>query len=138
MNLCCRSLIKEPKMYLWDWSLVDDPGSRYENFISAHLYKAVHFWTDVGLGNYGLYFLRDKEKREVDFLVTKDNKPWFLVEAKSSNKLGISKNLYYYQEQIKAKHAFQVTMDMDYINIDCFSYTKPTIIPATTFLSQLV
>jgi len=44
------SLRKEPKLYLWDWSLVDDYGARVENFIASHLLKATHFWTDMGLG----------------------------------------------------------------------------------------
>ena len=69
-----RSLRKEPKIYLWDWSNIEDKGARCENMVAAHLLKAVHFWQDSGLGEYDLYFLRDKEKREVDFLVTKISK----------------------------------------------------------------
>ncbi len=80
-----RSLIKEPKFYLWDWALVDDPGRRFENLLASHLLKSVHFWTDFGFGQFDLYFIRDREKREVDFLVTKNKKPWFLVEAKLSH-----------------------------------------------------
>jgi len=70
-----RSLLKEPKYYLWDWSQCRDVGARNENFIASHLLKATHCWTDQGLGDYRLHFLRDKEKREVDFLVSKDNHP---------------------------------------------------------------
>ena len=72
-----KSLKKQPKLYLWDWSSVENSGAKYENFVASHLLKAVHWWTDIGLGNYGLYYLRDKMQREVDFLVTRDNKPWF-------------------------------------------------------------
>lgn len=133
-----RSLIKEPKTYLWDWVNVVDDGSRLENFVASHLLKAVHYWTDYGLGQYDLRFVRDKEKREVDFLVSRDNKPWFLVEVKSSSKGGISKNLSYFQEKTKAKHAFQVVFDMEYIPEDCFKHTEPIIVPARTFLTQLV
>lgn len=133
-----RSLLKEPKIYLWDWSDIEDVGQRAENFIAAHLLKAVHFWTDQGLGAYDLYFLRDKEKREVDFLVTKENKPWILVEVKYSDNASINRNLEIFQEQIKAKHAFQVIIDMPYVDVDCFSYHRPVIVPAKTFLSQLV
>ncbi|MBU4458152.1 MAG: AAA family ATPase [Candidatus Omnitrophica bacterium] len=133
-----RSLIKEPKTYLWDWINVDEEGSRAENFVASHLLKAVHYWTDCGLGQYGLWFVRDKEKREVDFLVSRDKKPWFLVEVKLSPKGGISKNLVYFQEKIKAKHAFQVVFDMEYISKDCFKHTEPIIVPARTFLTQLV
>jgi len=133
-----RSLLKEPKVYLWDWISVEDEGSRLENFIASHLLKAAHFWTDRGLGHYDLWFVRDKEKREVDFLVTRDKKPWFLVEVKSSSSAGINKNLVYFQEKIRAKHAFQVVFDMEYVPKDCFRHSSPVIVPAQTFLTQLV
>lgn len=133
-----RSLIKEPKIYLWNWAYVDSPGAKLENLVASHLYKAVQFWTDRGLGEYGLYYLRDKEKREVDFLVTKNRKPWFLVEAKSSGEKGISKWLYYFQEKLQVPHAFQIGFDLPYVNKDCFSVDGPVIVPAKTFLSQLI
>ena len=133
-----RSLIKEPKTYLWDWINVDEEGSRVENLVASHLLKAVHCWTDCGLGQYGLWFIRDKEKREVDFLISRDKKPWLLVEVKLSSKDGIGKNLIYFQEKIKPKHAFQVVFDMEYVSQDCFKHTGPIIVPARTFLSQLI
>lgn len=133
-----RSLLKEPKIYLWDWSDIDDIGKRAENFVASHLLKAVHLWTDQGLGHYDLYFLRDKDKREVDFLVTKDHKPWFLIEVKNSDSSRISPHLAVFQQQTQAEHAFQVIVDMDYVDVDCFSYNHPIIVPAKTFLSQLV
>lgn len=133
-----RSLIKEPKIYLWDWINVEEEGSRVENLVASHLLKAVHFWTDCGFGQYDLWFIRDKERREVDFLVSQDKKPWFLIEVKLSSKGGISKNLAYFQDKIKAKHAFQVVLDMDYIPRDCFKHSEPIIVPAQTFLTQLV
>jgi len=133
-----RSLIKEPKTYLWDWINVDEKGRRAENLVASHLLKAVHYWTDCGLGRYALWFIRDKEKREVDFLVSRDEKPWFLVEVKLSSKDGISKNLIYFQDKIKAKHAFEVVFDMEYIPKNCFEHTEPIMVPARTFLTQLV
>jgi hypothetical protein len=132
-----RSLLKEPKIYLWDWSLVEDEGARVENFIASQLLKACHYWIDKGLGQYDLYFLRDKEKREVDFLVTKNNQPWFLVEAKRSQG-PISPYLKIFQDQTNAKHAFQIILNAEYEDINCFSFDKPAIFPAITFLSQLV
>lgn len=133
-----RSLIKEPKIYLWNWALIEDRGSRLENFAASHLLKAVQFWTDCGFGEYGLYYLRDKEKREVDFLITKNRLPWFLVETKSSGDRGISRWLYYYQEKLKVPHAFQIGFDLPYVDRDCFSFNTPIIVPAKTFFSQLI
>lgn len=133
-----RGLIKEPKPYLWDWSLIDDEGEKAENFIASHLLKAVHFWNDRGLGEYSLHFIRDKDKNEVDFLVVKDKQPWFLVEVKKSHNHHISHQLIKFQEQLQAKHAFQVVIGLPYEDINCFKYHEPIIVPAMTFLSQLV
>ncbi|MEL6607035.1 MAG: ATP-binding protein [Bacteroidota bacterium] len=133
-----RSLLKDPKIYLWDWSVIHDEGARFENFIASHLLKACHFWTDTGLGQYDLFFLRTKDGKEVDFLVTKDAQPCFLVEAKLGKTTTLSKNLTYFHEQLATQHAFQVVHDMPYIERSCFDYTSPTIVPAATFLSQLV
>jgi predicted AAA+ superfamily ATPase len=77
-----RSLRKEGKMYLWDHSEVDAPGPRFENLVAAHLIKACDYWTDTGEGNFSLQYLRDKEKREIDFLIVRDRKPWLPIEAK--------------------------------------------------------
>lgn len=132
-----RSLVKEPKIYLWNWALIENVGSRLENFIASHLYKAVQLWTDCGYGEYGLYYLRDKDKREVDFLVTKNKKPWFLVEAKASS-TGISRWLYYYQEKLNVPHAFQVSFELPFVDKNCFDIKEPVIVPAKTFLSQLI
>jgi uncharacterized protein len=133
-----RSIIKEPKIYLWNYALIDDIGSKYENFTASHLYKAVQFWNDIGFGSYNLYYLRDKEKREVDFLVTQNNKPWFLVESKASSNHGISKHLYYYKEKLNVPHAFQLSFDLPYVDKDVFEYKDPIIVPAKTFFSQLI
>ena len=132
-----KSLRKQPKVYLWDWSVIQDVGKRVENFIASHLLKAVHYWTDMGFGNYGLHYLRDKLKREVDFLVVKDGVPWLLVEVKKSATQSLSPNLSYFQRVTGAQHAFQVTFEGDYVDRDCFEETRPTIVPAATFLSQL-
>lgn len=133
-----RALRKMSKVYLWDWSLLQDTGKRNENFVASHLLKATHFWTDSGMGDYDLFYLRDKEKREVDFLVTKNKSPWFLVEVKSSSTGKVSDALRYFQETLQVPHAFQVVLDMEYEEINCFNYKKPIIVPAVTFLSQLV
>jgi predicted AAA+ superfamily ATPase len=77
-----RSLTKERKLYLWDWSQVEDEGARFENTVAGHLLKAVHAWTDLGHGEFDLRYLRDKEKNEVDFVVTERNRPQALIECK--------------------------------------------------------
>ncbi len=133
-----RSLRKEPKWFLRDWSAIDDPGQKAETFIACHLLKAVEGWNDMGLGEFQLGYLRDINQREVDFVVVKNAKPWFLVEVKNSDGK-ISPSLKYYQEQLNVPFAFQVVVETDYVDADCFAATgKPLIAPAKTFLSQLL
>lgn len=98
----------------------------------------MHWWTETGQGSFGLHFVRDKQKREVDFLVTRDQQPWFLVEAKASEKAGLSDSLAYFQRQTGAAHAFQVAMDGEFVAQDCFAQRSPIIVPARTLLAQLV
>ena len=80
-----RALRKQPKLYLWDWSEVPDAGARFENLVASHLLKAAHFWTDSGVGTFELCYLRDREKREVDFLVVRNRKPWLMAECRLSD-----------------------------------------------------
>lgn len=132
-----RSLRKEPKYFPWDWSQTPGEGARAESFVASALLKAVHLWTDRGEGELGLFFIRDKEKREVDFVVVRDGEPWFLVEVKSSGKVGLSPHLAHFQQQTGAAHAFQVALDLPYVDRNCFERSEPIIVPARTLLSQL-
>ncbi len=133
-----RSLRKEPKWFLRDWSAIENPGEKAETFVACHLLKAVEGWSDMGLGNFQLNYLRDRNQREVDFVVIRDGKPWFLVEVKNSDK-AISPALQFFQKQLEAPLAFQVVVEADYVDADCFrSQNRPVIVPAKTFLSQLI
>lgn len=133
-----RSLRKEPKWFLRDWATIDDEGERAETFVACQLLKAVEGWNDMGLGSFELGYLRDKDKREVDFVVSRKGAPWFLVEVKLKEE-AIARSLRYYQEQTKAPFAFQVVVEADYIEADCFGKPRePLMVPARTFLSQLI
>ena len=133
-----RSLRKEPKWYLRDWAAIKDPGSRAETFVACHLLKAVQGWTDLGLGAFELCYLRDKEKRKVDFLVARDGKPWFLAEVKR-HEGSLSPALKRFQDRLGAPFAFQVLLAADYVEADCFAKPGgPMIVPARTLLSQLL
>ncbi len=132
-----NSIRKTPKWYLRDWASVEDDGKRAETLVACHLLKAVEGWTDLGYGDFSLNYLRNKQKKEVDFLVARDGKPWFLVEVKKSDK-SISDSLAFYQRQTRARHAFQVVLDSDYVNRSCFDCLTPTVVPAKTLLSQLL
>ena len=133
-----RSLRKEPKIYLWDWSKVQEDGARYENLVALTLLKTVTWWTEMGYGRFSLHHLRDKDRREVDFVVIRDRQPLLLVDVKASHKQTLSKNLGRYQEMTKAPYAVQVAFDAPYYDVDSVRLSKPTIVSARSFLSQLV
>lgn len=132
-----KSLRKEPRWFLRDWSGIEDPGSRLETLVGCHLLKAVELWEDLGYGKFELRYLRDKARREVDFVVIRDQKPWFLVEVKKAD-TRLSPSLAYYQQQTKARHAFQAVLDLDPVDADCFTRRDPVVVPLRTFLSQLL
>ncbi len=132
-----KALRKEPKWFLRDWSGLADEGARAETFVACHMLKAVEGWTDLGLGDFELRYLRDKQKREVDFLIVRDRHPWFLVEVKLAD-TGLSPSLAYYQAQIKVAHAFQAVIALPYEPADCFAVRQPVVVPAKTLLSQLL
>lgn len=131
-----KALRKEPRWYLRDWSGIADAGRRAETFVACHLLKAVEAWTDLGFGEFELRYLRDKEKREVDFAVIRDGEPWMLAEVKRSE-TALSPHLAHFQRQTGARFAFQVVLDMGTVRADCFTREEPCVVPARTPLSQL-
>jgi predicted AAA+ superfamily ATPase len=128
-----RGLKKMPKAYVWDSSLVKGPGPRFENLVASHLLKFCHFREDTEGYRMGLHLLRDVLGREVDFLVTCDRKPWFMVEAKLSGER-IDPSLHYYRDRLHVPWAYQVVFEgsRDFVEdgIRC--------LPAHRFLAALV
>lgn len=128
-----RGLKKMPKAYLWDGSLIEDRGARFENLVALHLLKLCHFLEDRDGHRVNLHYLRDTAGREVDFLVTWNHKPWFAVEAKVGDD-DIAPALGYYQSRLGIPHCYQVVLDgtTDYAkgNIRC--------LPASRFFAGLV
>jgi uncharacterized protein len=102
-----RAVKKEKKVYLWDWSACEDSGSRFENFVAGHLLKYCHFIEDTQGDAMELRFLRDTDKREVDFVVLKNKKPIFAVECKSGER-SLSPHIKYFKERTSIPKFYQV------------------------------
>jgi predicted AAA+ superfamily ATPase len=79
-----RTLRKERKTYFLNWTSVPEESKRFENFIAASLLKAAQVGTDLAHGRAELWYIRTFDKREIDFLLTLDDRPALLVEAKLS------------------------------------------------------
>jgi uncharacterized protein len=109
-----RAVKKEQKLYLWDWSIIPDSGPRFENFVASHLLKYCHFMEDTQGFEMDLRFLRDTDKREMDFVVLKDKKPLFAVECKTGEK-NINPSIFYFMERTQIPKFYQVhTEKRDY------------------------
>lgn len=130
-----RTLRTAEKVYLVDVTEIENPGARFENIVALHLWKLVDAWTDWGFGEFDLHYVRDREKREVDFLITDRRKPYALVEAKLSAR-DVDANLLYFTQRLKPKYAVQVVR-----NPQGFRSTMTTsgvmLTPAAEFLSLM-
>lgn len=80
-----RAIHKERKTYLFDYAQIDDAAARFENLVALELHRAVANWNDTGFGDFGLHYIRTKEGREVDFLVSEGKRPMLLIEAKQTD-----------------------------------------------------
>jgi uncharacterized protein len=78
-----RSLLKEPKYYFYDSGQVTaDDGIKLENIVACALQKELHLLEDTLGRRTSLHYLRDKEGREIDFLVVIDDQPILMIEVK--------------------------------------------------------
>lgn len=133
-----RAIKKEPKLYLWDWSEVAEPGARFENLIASHLLKYCHYLTDTGYGKYELRYLRNKEKKEIDFLILENGHPWFAVEAKLNEATAPSGNWESFLKHIPCKYAVQITQQKNVYKVIDLPTCKLLLISAQDFLGYLV
>lgn len=102
-----RSLRKAGKLYYWDYGGLNDESARFENLVASHLLKTCDFWTQTGEGDFALYFLRDKQKREVDFLVVRDGNPWLPIEVKLAERAP-DKSLFAYLSLLGLSRGLQI------------------------------
>lgn len=106
-----RSLKKDSKIYLYDWSMIESEGQRFENMVACHLKKMVDYYTDTGQAALSLRYLRDKDKNEVDFIILKNDKPLVSVEVKT-NELNLDKSFLKFRKKDKYPH-FQIVLTPD-------------------------
>ena len=107
-----RAISKPFKIYFYDNADVEgDEGAIFENLVATHLLKKIQFTEDSEGYRQQLYFIRDKEGREVDFAITKDKKLEFLIEAKWSEE-EVSKNLTYYSEKLNPMRSLQLVANL--------------------------
>ena len=96
-----RSLSKAKKIYFYDFAFIEPSkkGQRTENLVALHLLKYCTYMKENSPSKaLSLYYLRTKDQREVDFLLTKKKSPQFMVEVKIKD-TAFSKNLLYFHDK---------------------------------------
>lgn len=102
-----RAVKKEQKLYLWDWSSIEDAGAKWENLVASQLLKYCQYIEDTLGHTMELRYLRDTDKREVDFVVLKDRKPIMAIECKTGER-AISPHCLYFAERTPIPVFYQV------------------------------
>lgn len=113
-NRLSRSIRKERRVYFYDCAAAYDAsgGAQLENLVASALLKFVQFRKDTAGENWELYYLRDKEQREVDFLLTLNRRVDTLIEVKSAD-ADLSKSLQYYSERLRPRESIQLVWHLD-------------------------
>lgn len=122
-----RAAKKERKLYMWDWSLCDDPAARFENLVASQLLKYCHHFEDTEGENMSLRFLRDSTGREIDFVVVRGNKLVFAVECKTGER-DLSRNIPYFAARSNIPVFYQVHAGAKDIE---FAASRARILPLT-------
>lgn len=130
-----RAIKKEKKIYLMNPSIIEDSGNRMENIVAIELSRATQLWSDMGFGDFNLHYIRNKEKEEVDFLISESNKPKLLIEAKLSD-TNPSKSLIKFQRYLEVP-AIQLVLKKNTARIITNDKNKILIVSAPDWLGIL-
>ena len=128
-----KAVKKEKKLYLWDWSSINSSGAKFENLVASQLLKCCHFIEDSEGDSMELRFLRDSQKREVDFVVLKNKKPIFAVECKTGEG-SLSPHVRYFKERTPIPLFFQVHQG----HKDYAPESKIRVMPFLKFCSEIL
>lgn len=130
-----RALRKESKYYLWDWSVLENSGKLFENLVASHLLKFCHFISDISGYSVRLYYLRDTDKREVDFLIVWENKPWLIAECKLKPDGGLTP-LRYFADRLGITERYMIVREN---GVDYYEHNSDVrVLSANRFLNALV
>lgn len=128
-----RSILKDTKYYFFDTGQVEgDPGQRLENIMACALLAELQKIQDTTGKKTALHFLRDKEKREIDFLTLVDGRVSALVEVKWQD-TEISKNFSAFLKRLGPVPAYQIVHQLE----RRFSSPQVTLMGAASFLANL-
>lgn len=109
-----RSIRKDRRVYFFDCAAAydDSGGAQLENLVASSLLKFTQFRRDAAGESWDLFYLRDKEGREVDFVVSLNRRVHWLIEVKTSDgEIGTS--LKYYTAKLQPRESCQLVLNLD-------------------------
>lgn len=129
-----RAVKKEQKHYHFDWTLVENESLRFENLVACHLLKWIHYQQDAQGENLELRYFRDIDGREVDFIVTDNEKPIWAIECKW-NDASLTNGLKYLKAKFPQCEMWQISAmgEKDYISSEGIRVS-----PCLKFLEKLI
>lgn len=128
-----RAAKKERKLYMYDWSLCENPAARFENMVASHLLKHCHRREDGDGDRVELRFVRDARGRELDFVVIVNDRPAFAVKCKTGEQ-GLSRNISYFAPRTDIPCFYQVHMGTKDHEVDQYN---ARVLPLTTMARLL-
>jgi predicted AAA+ superfamily ATPase len=76
---------KMKKLFFYNYALLQDESAKFENYVALELKVRIDLWNLLTKDKYDLFFIRNREGKETDFLIVKNSKPFFLCEVKLKN-----------------------------------------------------
>jgi predicted AAA+ superfamily ATPase len=112
-NRLSRSIRKDRRIYFFDCAAAYDEtgGAQLENLVASSLLKYSQFRKDAAGESWEILYLRDKESREVDFVVTFNRRVHWLIEVKASDQ-SLSTSLRYYTEKLRPHESLQLVLNL--------------------------
>lgn len=123
---------KSPKIYFFDYGLIEDRAARIENLVALSLLKEIHYALDAKGLPFDLHFVRNKQKKEIDFLITKFKKPHLLLEVKESDS-EVSENFAVFSKYFPEIKKIQLVKNL---NRGFISKSNIHVIPMHEWLSE--
>jgi predicted AAA+ superfamily ATPase len=113
-NRLSRSIRKDRRVFFFDCAAAYDEtgGAQLENLVACSLLKFAQFKRDASGENWELFYLRDKESREVDFVVTVNRRVHWLIEVKASDD-NPGSSLKYYTQKLRPTESLQLVRNLD-------------------------
>jgi predicted AAA+ superfamily ATPase len=103
---------KAKKAYFYNYSIIEDDGLKFENFVAFELKARIDLWNDKTPDKFDIFYVKTRDGRETDFLITRNSKPYFLCEAKLSE-MKIDSHHKYFSERLGQIPFIQVVQKKD-------------------------